>query len=32
VQICLRQRRVPIVARAITVMQSPASETRLGLR
>jgi hypothetical protein len=30
--LCLRQRRVPIVVRAVTVMQTPASESRLGRR
>jgi hypothetical protein len=29
---CLQQRRVPIIVRAVSVMQSPASENRLGLR
>jgi hypothetical protein len=31
-RLCLQQRRVPIVVQAYTVMQSPASESRLGLR
>lgn len=31
-QLCLQQRRVPIAVWAMTVMQSPASESRLGLR
>jgi hypothetical protein len=31
-RLCLQQRRVPIVVQGYTVMQSPASESRLGLR